>query len=345
MANRSVTKSIKLLEWLRKNTDENHALTQDGIRKNAGEEFSKEVMGDKGTFARRLKELADGLNTDENDDVLPKDEQRIRYPGYGKNTDGSRCGKIHYAHRIADDEMDFLIGCIRASHEFTSEQKESFESRLKESLKSRYYQYPSAEFSGLVTEVSPAFVSDSAENKKGELNKEVHSINAEVDLGLIEKNISSLRNFIRKQKMILIEVKSSASGNGRWSKFEVSPYRIIHKDGNWWLIANRHERPGGTYEFYDVQEELYYNGKRLSPWYTDNLSAYRLDLIRDIEQAYVPDKTPVHTGIRRVRHFYIRESFKNSERKARNTEFIRMDLRWLDKNLEKIRFEHFEDIR
>ncbi len=62
MSKRSIFNTYKFLSVLKENTDKDHTITQHGIRKLLGEEKARDVLGDKGTFTRRLKELADALN-------------------------------------------------------------------------------------------------------------------------------------------------------------------------------------------------------------------------------------------------------------------------------------------
>ena len=289
-------------------------------------------MGDKGTYARRLKEIADACNTDENGEVLPLAERKIIYPGYEGSLGGGRNGKVYYSHTIADDEMDFLIKSIKESHDFTKEEKESFEMRLKEALKSKNYQYPSVDSDGLIIKLVDEPEPSLENNKKS------------IDTDIVERNISLLRHYIRNKKMIWIEIDVTKR-KPKTEKFEVSPYRIVYSKGFWWLIANWHERPGSTCPYISEEDKLeYYHGYRRSPWYSDDLTAFRCDLICDISQSFVPDYTPVHTGIPKVRHFYYRDSVKNSERKARYNEEMKMELRFFDNNIKKANIFHLEDI-
>ena len=87
MSKSSFSNVIKLLEFIRRNTDKDHPATQDALRKLMGEDAAKEIMGDKGTYARRLNEFADAYNTDENGGILPKEKWKIFFPGYGRSKD------------------------------------------------------------------------------------------------------------------------------------------------------------------------------------------------------------------------------------------------------------------
>ena len=273
MSKVSLKKAFKLLEFIRRNTDKDHPITQAGLRELAdnqlGEGASSEIMGDKGTYARRLNELADAYNTDDNGDVLPKDQWRIVFPGYGRDkSEGKKNGKVYYSQPVDTDELDFLIRSVRESHDFTDEEKESLEKRLTNALGNVHYQYD--EFNGRITRNLSVVEDDKT--------------------AFIESNISKIRSYMKKGLMIDIEVKvSDEEANQKTRICQVSPYRIVYKDSYYWLIANEHERPAETapanpYFFYD----------RKFPWYTDDLTAYRIDLITDISEGKVPLTTTVH---------------------------------------------------
>ena len=48
----------KFLSLLKENTDKDYAITQHGLKNLLGEEKARDILGDKGTCTRRLKELA-----------------------------------------------------------------------------------------------------------------------------------------------------------------------------------------------------------------------------------------------------------------------------------------------
>lgn len=122
MSKRSIKNTYKFLSLLKENTDKNHTITQHGLRKLLGEEKSKELLGDKGTFTRRLRELADAFNTNEEGVPLRENEWQIVYPGYGKS---GKNGKIYYNQPLSYFELAFLLEKIEGSTEFTEDEKQS----------------------------------------------------------------------------------------------------------------------------------------------------------------------------------------------------------------------------
>ena len=328
MSKLSLNNGFKLLETIRNNTDETHPLSQNALRKILGNEKSAEIMGDKGTYARRLRELADAYNTDFDGNVKPTSEWKIVYPGYNHNyeniedtenlpqnkhtvKESSKNGKVYYNHPVSEVELGFLISCIRDSHSFTDEEKTSLEKRISEALRSNHYEYNDWQVAGFIRKL------DSADD---------------LDYTKIEHNISELRKYINSGMMVDIMVECDSETG----LFQVSPYRIVHKDGYYWLIANWHERPGDT-----IINSFNPGYKRKFPWYTDSLSAYRIDLIEKIEQAYVPDETTVHWTMTKTMMSgkYTRRN-AGSKRKARlNDEMIRV-LEKFDQNAGRAVLNH-----
>lgn len=325
MSKISLKYAFKLLEFIRRNTDKDHPLTQAALRELAdtqmGAGASSDLMGDKGTYARRLHELADAYNTDENGTVLPKDEWKIVFPGYGRDkSDVKKNGKVYYSQPVDADELDFLIRSIRESHDFTKQEKESLEKRLTNALGNVYYQHN--EFNGRIIRNLSVIEDD--------------------ETARIERNISLIRSYMQNGLMIDIRVWSSdEEADKKFTRtYQVSPYRIVHKDTFYWLIANEHERPAET-----APENPYYLYERKFPWYTDCLSAYRIDLIADIAAATVPDTTFVHWA---MTHNSIRKSYERinagSLRRARNGARMREKLEAFDRTAKEIKLEHGGDI-
>lgn len=304
MSKQPIKNALKLLKILQKNTDKNHPITQSALRDLLGDE-ADEIMGDKSTYARRLRELADALNTDEKDELLPKDNWRVVYPGYIKQKDGTKNGKVYYNSIFTDTEIDFFIKQIRETPSFTEEEKESLEQRLVNNLCSNFYKY---------TDIPREHIID----KKKTLPS----------ADVIE-NIAILRDNIKAGYMV--EFYDTIS-EGR-EKIRVSPYLLIYQEEQYWLIGNCHER-----------KPMPADNKKYNI-YTDALTTYRIDLIKDITTAHTPDETYVHwsTTHNKLRaNSYTRINTGNRISKARNTEVIRKKLETVINGV--INYEHGKDI-
>ncbi len=325
MSKFSFKNAFRLLEFIRRNTDKDHPITQAGLRELADSQFGEgaasAIMGDKGTYARRLNDLADAYNTDENGRELPKKQWRIVFPGYGRDEpEGKKNGKVYYSQPVDTDELDFLIRCVRETHDFTGEEKESLEKRLTNALGSVHYHYD--DFNGRVTRNLSV-----AEDDK---------------TALIESNISRIRSFMKKGLMIDIEIRISdeEADDQKTVICQVSPYRIVYKDSFYWLIANEHERPAETYPY--ATEYV-----RDFPWYTDDLTAYRIDLIIEIFDAVIPTESSVHSGVTGylTNGPYLRVNCRMGDpRRARKGERILRKLEEFDRSAKEITLKHNGDI-
>ncbi len=287
MSRQSMGAVYKLLEFLKKNTDKDHPATQAKLREIAGDELAGQLMGDKGTFSRRLNELADVYNRDEGGDVKSKEEWRLVYQGYNKESANGKNGKIYYAHEVSDYEMDFLVQQIRATHNLTRDEKISLEKRLTDALCSRYYEYSE---NALIREMP---LPDETEKAAFE-GVESDELEPE-NLDELEGKLRIVREHIRSKKMleIMVDVEKEYDDDDEDEKpvrakkrnrtieldIRVSPYMIVHQAGHYWLIGNRHERP-----------------RKDAPWnyYTEALTAYRIDKINYMMTAHTPDETTIH---------------------------------------------------
>ena len=300
MSKKSLINTYKFLSILKINTDKNHPASQAKLRNIVGEEQASIIFGDKGTFSRRLKELADAFNTDEKGEIKQGDWE-IVYPGYGKP---GKKGKIYYNHPLSYFELSFLLKQIDDSVEFSEEEKESFKMRLTKATSSKFYDRNMIESQALIVDTNHKSVDD------------------------ITKKIIAIRENIIRMKMIEFTVEYNETPE----KIRVTPYRIIKKDSDYWLIGNRHAIPRD-----DV------------PWnrYTDDLFSYKIDLIRDIHTAHTENEAIIHWTMTKDmmpgKPFLRRGAGR--ETKARYNQYINNQLDALSNCNYDIKFEHNDLIK
>lgn len=288
MSKKSLKNTYKFLSLLKENTDKDHAITQHGLRKLLGEEKARDILGDKGTFTRRIKELADAFNTNEDGECLPEDEWQIVYPGYGKS---GKNGKIYYNQPLNYFELAFLLEQIDNTVEFTQDEKQSFKSRLTKVACSKYFDENSLDAQAVMIDID--------------------SMNKQNEQGLAMK-IAAIRDNIIRKRMVEMKVYD----NDETELLRVTPYRIVHKDGYYWMIGNRRAIP-----------------REDKPWnyYTEDLFAYRIDLIDQIKTAVTEEETYIHwtmTSNLLPNQSYTREG-KGRETRARYNENINDRLKCL----------------
>lgn len=303
----SISLVYRLLEFIKKNTDKAHPASQDALRKIAGKELSDKLMGDKGTFSRRLTELADAYNRDVNGNVLPKEKWKIVYPGFNK-PEGSklRNGKIYYAHAVSEFEMDFLIDKIRSSNCLTQNEKDSLEERLISALCSKYYKPLDKGKNALVR-----FIGGDDEST--------------TDNDEVAKKLKIIREHILSKHMLELSIRDMDNN------IRISPYRLLYDGKEFWLIGNWHERP---------QDDVKWN------YYTDALTSINVSCIDELQTAHTPDETFIHWRMTKdlmPKQSYTRISYANRETKSRYNEIINAMLESLD-GLKDLKLEHMKDL-
>ena len=306
----SISLVYRLLEFIKKNTDKAHPASQDALRKIAGKELSDKLMGDKGTFSRRLTELADAYNRDVNGNVLLKEKWKIVYPGFNKPEGSkSRNGKIYYAHAVSEFEMDFLIDKIRSSNCLTQNEKDSLEERLISALCSKYYKPLDKGKNALVR-----FIGDTDETDESTADKEK-----------VAKKLKIIREHILSKHMLELSIRDMKKS------IKVSPYRVLYDGKEFWLIGNWHERP---------QHDVKWNS------YTDALTSINVSFIDKLQTAHTPDEKFIYWAITKELlpdQSYTRVSNANRETKARYNKWINADLKKLD-SLTALKLKHMMDL-
>lgn len=213
MSKKALANVYKMLDILKTNTDKNHTTSQAKLRELVGEEKANAIFGDKGTFSRRLRELADALNTDENYEIKKEEEWKIVYPGYRKR---GKNGQIYYNQPLSYFELSFLLKQIHDSVEFLNKEKEFLKERLKITTSSRYFSEDLVDSQVVIIDTDIKAVGDD-----------------------MVKKIVTIRNNIIRMKMIEFDVED----NEKAETIRVSPYKIVKRKEYYWLIGNRHAIP------------------------------------------------------------------------------------------------------
>lgn len=258
---------LKLIEIIKRYTDKEHPLTQEKLRAFAED---KEVFGYKNTFSRRLFEITNALNTDNNGELLPEEQWKIVYSGYKikkQNPDakGIHNGKIYYNHELTKSEMDFLIHQIRIAKTLGTQEKSILENKITTLLASEHYSHKNEDFNDneIVYDFGGAYSKD------------------------LSDNLTFLKHAIRKKQMVSFNILK-IDQNGRYVISSVkpnlvSPYRIVHYNGLYYLLGNCQR---------DYVSENWVN-------FSSKVSMYRIDLITDLKRAkeryYKPARCPYGT--------------------------------------------------
>ena len=139
VVNKTFLDTFYLLELLKWNTDEEHPLTQNDLRKIADSQKLND-LGDAKTFHKRLITLASLCNNGNE-----SKNWSLLYHGVeqdlleGSSTPGTHVRKIHYKQPIMPAELDFIIHQIECSGLFDSERKDTLIELLIHMFGNKFY--------------------------------------------------------------------------------------------------------------------------------------------------------------------------------------------------------------
>lgn len=139
VVNKTFLDTFYLLELLKWNTDEEHPLTQNDLRKIANSQ-KLNGLGDAKTFHKRLITLASLCNKGNE-----SKNWSLLYHGVeqdlleGSSTPGTHIRKIHYKQPITPAELDFMIHQIECSGLFDSERKDTLIELLIHMFGNKFY--------------------------------------------------------------------------------------------------------------------------------------------------------------------------------------------------------------
>lgn len=140
-------RAMRLLEYLRKNTDENNPITQAEILRDGGDDH---IFGAKDTVRKYIAALADALNIDKFNAPRPEEERRLKFKGSDKYYDNwgddknilPSITKIYYNHIFTEDELTAIINALCTSKAVSPADAETITDKLTKNLASTNYEPP-----------------------------------------------------------------------------------------------------------------------------------------------------------------------------------------------------------
>lgn len=264
-------RSYRILEYLKRNTDSEHTITQAMLRRVPG---MVEYMGYKETFNDTVVNMAMAMNFKEYG-VKPRDEWKIIFEDFeGEFGDESelddsdeeldnpprmRIRGLHYNHTFSYDEINYLIEGILFSKTLNTETTNQLIKKIEENLTTKFY-------------------------PKGP--KKICTVQETV---LVDRTVLR-ENLLMIQQAIDDKVQISFRFNGYNHKKElkpvrnkrdiVSPYYIVASSGRYYLLACK---------------EIVHDNQTIK-----NMSIWRIDLMTEVE---IPNRDEVlgKKGIPRVK--------------------------------------------
>ncbi len=249
-----IERAYRILEYLRRNSDQEHTITQASLRKNP--EISPYV-GDKETYNDTIVKLAEALNFDEYA-VKPEENWKIifddfkRYYGdddFDDEIDDSdsatmRIRGLYYNHTFSYEEINSLIEAVLFSKTVDTATADCIIDKIEKNLTTKFYRNSAKHICRV---------------------REPESISREV----LKENLLTIQQAIDDNVRISFIFNGYDKNNKlvpvHRNKDTVSPYYIVANGGRYYLIAC-----------------MEWGGSQ-----SNNMSIWRIDLMSDIE---IPNK-------------------------------------------------------
>lgn len=254
-----IEQGLRVLEYLRQNTDEMHPVTQAQLRKD--KKIGKYIPY-RTTFNANIVRMAEILNNQEDGRAKEEKDWRIVYEGLKlddtedgidddiEDDDIKRVvGKLYYNPIFDYDEIDAMIEGIQFSKTLTSDVVNELVKKIEENLVSKYYKKgPKKICTGLEIPM--------------------------VDKEHVRANLLTIQDAIEHERQIEFTYckynKDKKLISSRETKDRVSPYYILANAGKYYLLACK--------EFnFDVETI-----RRMSIW--------RIEMMTDIEMVHREDR-------------------------------------------------------
>ena len=254
----------KILEYLRKHTDENHKMSQAQLRR---QDELKECLGTSETFNEYINTIASTVNSDASGKILDEVEWKVVFDAYkmknGKgseyvddaeiprdNNDQLKVKNLYYQHEFSYDDLERMIESLYFSKTVTKKEADEISEKIIKHLASDFYkkkQKNILKVSDDITEAERTVIAD----------------NLDIIQEAIENGVQIsfyFNGYNRRNELV----------KTRNEKHTVSPYYIVADDGKYYLLACN--------EAYEEKKT----------W------IYRIDLMSEIEIPNKIDRLRIH---------------------------------------------------
>lgn len=249
-------RAYKILEYLRKNSDSEHTVTQASLRRVP--EMEK-YLGDKETYNNTIVNMAKAMNTDEHETIKPEEQWKIIFKDFKKKYGDSapdtraddnedeenttmRIRGLYYNHTFSYEEINSLIEGVLFSKTLDSKTANEIIEKIENNLTTKFYKKGPKH----ICKVKEPILAD-----REVLRKNLRTIQQAIDDGV---RISFRFNGYNRDKHLVPNHKE---------KDIVSPYYIVASGGRYYLLACK---------------KLIRDGKPVR-----NMSIWRIDLMTDID--------------------------------------------------------------
>lgn len=205
---------IEFIKFLRQSTDESHKIKPEDIKK----AFKAKGMniGSPNTLHAFVISLANAMNLDENERLLPKEEWRVVFDDYAQDKEDWHIKNLYFNPEFSHDDIDAMVEAIRFSRTMEPERAERLINTLENNFASKYYKQSSRHI---------CKVYESSMESKMDLKEKLNTIQEAIDAGLqIEYRFNG---YTRDKKL------APAKDYVRMA----SPYYLISDNGKYYLLA------------------------------------------------------------------------------------------------------------
>lgn len=140
------SRAVRLLEFLRDNTDKYNTITQSKLFEAGGEDH---VFGARNTIQKYIVALAEALNTDEYGTMKPKEDWRLSYKQFDEDYDSDSeyeipkgVTGIYFNHVFSDDELTAIINALNTSKVVSKTEAEVIIGKLVNNLAKKNFESP-----------------------------------------------------------------------------------------------------------------------------------------------------------------------------------------------------------
>lgn len=245
-------RSYRILEYLKKNTDQEHKVKQSDLRKI---EYLKQYIGNKETFNDTIVNMANAMNSDSNERINPEEEWRIVFDAFAKRygsegteeedeegTQRMPIRGLYYNHIFSYDEINSLIEGILFSKTMTPEDGEKLMEKIESHLTTKFYPKGAKQI---------CRVNEPQLTEKGRMRENLKLIQQAID----ERVQISFRFYGYNRRKELEPIRKE--------KDTVSPYYLVANGGKYYLLACKEVT---------INEEI-----------VRNMSIWRVDLMGEME--------------------------------------------------------------
>lgn len=224
-------RAYKILEYLRKNSDSEHTVTQASLRRVP--EMEK-YLGDKETYNDTIVNMAKAMNSDEYGTTKPEEQWKIIFKDFKKKYGDSglddaeaednedkkkttmRIRGLYYNHTFSYEEINSLIEGVLFSRTLDSKTANEIIEKIENNLTTKFYKKGPKH----ICKVKEPVLAD-----RETLRKNLRTIQQAIDDGV---KISFRFNGYNRDKQLVPNHKE---------KDIVSPYYIVASGGRYYLLA------------------------------------------------------------------------------------------------------------